>query len=78
MQTLCIKTDSKKSALIPKEQYEILLGNIKEAQNSEKKTQNQCYLLQKYEILMCGEVQIIIRKQSVHVNTKHVFLCTIT
>ena len=57
IQTICIKKDSKKNALIPKEQYEILLGNIIEAQNSEKKTQNQYYLLQKYDILMCGDVQ---------------------
>ena len=62
VQTICIK-DSKTSALNPKEPYEILLGNIIEAQNSERVTHNQYYLLQMYDILMCGDVRKIVWKQ---------------
>ena len=72
------KQTVKKVLSFQRSNMNFLLGNIIEAQNSEKKTQNQYYLLQKYEILMCGHVRKIIRKQSVHVNIKHVFLCMIT
>ena len=55
------KQDAKKSALIPKEQYETLIGEIIEAKNAPKKSRNQLYLVKKYdkkyEILTCGDVQ---------------------
>ena len=41
-----------------------MLGNIIEAQNSERKTRNQYNLLQKYDILMYCDVPKIVRKLS--------------
>ena len=58
------KKYSRKCALIPKEQYKKLINDINNAKTVEKKNRIHYYLLQKYDVLTCGDVQKVIRKQT--------------
>ena len=51
-----------KCILLPKEEYIKTVGDLLEATQTPKKTLRQFYLLKKYELLQCGDVQKLIRK----------------
>jgi hypothetical protein len=55
----------KKSVLISKDEYFSLLEEVKEAANmtGTSKTCWQYYILKRYQILECGDVEKIIRKR---------------
>ena len=56
--------DRQKSALITKEEYELLISDIIEAKQANSKTNHQYYLLRKFDVLVCGDVQKVIKKQN--------------
>ena len=48
--------------LLPKKEYIKTVGELLEATQAPKKSPHQFYLLKKYELLQCGDVHKIIRK----------------
>ena len=53
--------NDEKSVLLPKEEYNNIINHIKKI--SQKKMAHDYYLLKKYEILQCGNVEKLIRKR---------------
>ncbi|XP_041357862.1 KRAB-A domain-containing protein 2-like [Gigantopelta aegis] len=51
-----------KCILLPKDEYIKTVGELLEATQAPKKSPRQFYLLKKYELLQCGDVQKLIRK----------------
>jgi hypothetical protein len=60
-----LHTGDKKSVLIPKDEYFTLVDEVKEAEKETgtSKTWRQYYLLKRYQILICGDVEKLIRKK---------------
>ncbi|XP_041346801.1 KRAB-A domain-containing protein 2-like [Gigantopelta aegis] len=52
-----------KCILLPKDEYIKIVGELLEATQAPKKSPRQFYLLKKYELLQCGDVQKLIRKK---------------
>ncbi|XP_041347573.1 KRAB-A domain-containing protein 2-like [Gigantopelta aegis] len=52
-----------KCILLPKEEYIKTVGELLEATQAPKKSRRQFYLLKKYKLLQCGDVQKLIRKK---------------
>ena len=52
-----------KCILLPKEEYIKTVGELLEATQAPTKSQRQFFLLKKYELLQCGEVQELIGKK---------------
>ena len=62
-QELYKQFEGNKRVLIPKEDYCKTISELKEVSSCSKKTSHQYYLLKKYEILKCGDVEKLIRKR---------------
>jgi len=60
-----LHTGEKKSVLIPKDEYFTLVDEVKEADKvtATSKTWRQYYILKRYQILMCRDVEKLIRKK---------------
>ena len=60
-----LHTGENKSVLIPKDEYFTLVDEVKEAEKvtGTSKTWRQYYILKRYQILMCGDVEKLIRKK---------------
>ena len=58
------KQDTKKSQLLTKSDYENFLTEILEAKLAIQKTNRQRLVLKKYDVLVCGDVQKVIKKQN--------------
>lgn len=59
-----LHASEKKSVLISKDDYFDLVDEVKEAANvTGSKTWRQYYLLKRYQILLCGDVEKLIRKR---------------
>ena len=54
--------DTKKSQLLTKSAYENFLTEIQEAKLAVQKTNRQRLVLRKYDVLVCGDVQKVIKK----------------
>ncbi|XP_041356808.1 KRAB-A domain-containing protein 2-like [Gigantopelta aegis] len=52
-----------KCILLPKDEYIKTVGELLEATQAPKKSPRQFYLITKYELLQCGDVQKLIRKK---------------
>ncbi|XP_041357602.1 KRAB-A domain-containing protein 2-like [Gigantopelta aegis] len=57
-----------KCILLPKDEYIKTVGELLEATQAPKKSPRKFYLLKKYELLQCGDVQKLIRKK---LNQEH-------
>ena len=55
--------EENKCILLPKDEYIKTVAELLEATQEPKKLPRQCYLLKKYELLQCGDVQKLIRKK---------------
>ena len=62
-QELYKQFEGNKRVLIPKEDYCKTISELKKASSCSKKTSHQYYLLKKYEIIKCGDVEKLIRKR---------------
>ena len=51
-----------KCILLPKEEYIKTVGELLEATQAPKKSPRQFYLLKKYELLQCGDIQKLIKR----------------
>ena len=64
LKSLSSMQDRKKSALITKEEYELHISSIIDAKQANSKTNHQHYFLRKFDVLVCGAVQKVIKKQN--------------
>ena len=62
-QILQLHTGDKKSVLFEKDQYFSLLQELKDASSAKTKTPRQYYIVRKYDILVCGNTEKLIRKR---------------
>ena len=53
-----------RSILLTKDEYYVLIEDVKEAAKTKKKTNRQYYLIGRYAVLQCGDVEKLIRKQN--------------
>ena len=53
----------KKSVLFEKEEYFNLMQELKDSSSAKAKTPRQYYILKKYEILLCGDTEKLIKKR---------------
>src|ERR1700733_14542578 len=62
---LQLHTGENKFVLIPKEEYFTLVDEVKEAKKvtETSKTWRQYYILKRYQILLCGAIEKLIRKK---------------
>ena len=58
------KKDAKKSQLLSKSDYELFLAEILEAKLANPKSDRQRLVSKKYDVLECGDVQKVIKKQN--------------
>jgi hypothetical protein len=61
-QLLELYNSGKKTVMFKKEEYFSVIDELKNAVNAKSKTPRQYYILKKYEILQCGDIEKIIRK----------------
>ena len=60
--------EMKKSALLPREEYNKIIADFTAIDTSGKKTPHQYYLLKKYEVIKCGDVLKLIRRRNGNEN----------
>src|ERR1044071_1199213 len=59
-----LHNSSKKNGLLSKDEYFNLIEELKVAASSDKlKTRRQYYILKRYEVLRCGDVEKLIKKR---------------
>jgi transposase InsO family protein len=63
-QLLAIYNSTKKSVLMKKDDYFSLIEELRNASKEESKTPRQYYIIKKFQILQCGDVEKLIRKST--------------
>lgn len=63
-QLLAIYNSTTKSVLMKKDDYFSLIEELRNASQEETKTPRQYYIIKKYQILQCGDVEKLVRKST--------------
>ena len=65
-QVAALRASDKRSALISKDEYFNLIEELKAAAacGDKTKTPKQYYILKRYEVLQCGDVEKLVKKKS--------------
>ena len=67
--------DKSKSVLMTCDEYSSLIEEMKVAAASENKTPRQYYILSRYEVLECHDVERLIRKRGTNEDGSIVYFC---
>ncbi|XP_046553714.1 KRAB-A domain-containing protein 2-like [Haliotis rubra] len=66
--------ETNKRVLIPKEEYYKIISDLLEVSKTSKKTPHQYYILKKYEVLQCGDINRLIRRSQHEEETPLYFI----